>query len=86
MWDSDYGFYAVPCNASAPWFAIKIDGVIFPVDKRDMVIDDQTGRGTCMTGTNDGMTYAPFTLGDVFLNNVVVSFDVGAGVVRLASR
>ena len=39
-----------------------------------------------MTGMSDGMSYAPYMLGDVFLNNVVVAFDVGAGEVRMVSR
>ena len=34
VYDDDLGFYAVPCNAKAPSFAIKIGGVEFPVSRR----------------------------------------------------
>jgi hypothetical protein len=86
VFNATIGQYSVPCNAKAPWFAIKIGGVIFPVDKRDMIIDDGTGRGTCAAGTNDGVTYAPYTLGDTFMNNVMVVFDVGSGEMKFRSR
>lgn len=76
----------MPCDAEAPWFAIKIGGIIFPVDKRDMIMDDGSGQGTCMTGTNNGDIYAPYALGDVFMNNVLVVFDVGSGEMKFRSR
>lgn len=78
--------YSVPCNAKAPWFAIKIGGVIFPVDKRDMIIDDGTGSGTCAAGTNDGSTEAPYIIGDTFMNNVMAVFDVGSAEMKFRSR
>jgi hypothetical protein len=84
VYNSNTGNYAVLCNAVAPWFAIKIGGVIFPVDKRDMIISDQSGG--CMAGTTNGQIYAPYTLGDVFMNNVVVVFDVGSGEMKFKSR
>jgi hypothetical protein len=86
VYDSFYGFYSLPCDAIAPSFAIKIDGVVFEVDKRDLIQDDETGRGTCMSGVNDGSTNAPYVVGDVFLKNVVVVFDVGATELRIGAR
>lgn len=80
-----YG-YPVPCNAKAPEFAVKIGGVVFPVDKRDLVLDDGTGTGKCISGINNGKTYVPYVFGDVFMKNVVVVFDVGAGQLRFRSR
>jgi hypothetical protein len=74
----------VLCNAVAPWFAIKIGGVIFPIDKRDMIISDQNGG--CMAGTSNSESYAPYALGDVFMNNVLVVFDVGSGQMKFKSR
>ena len=65
---------------------MKIEGVIFPVDKRDMIMDDGTGEGTCQGGVSDGGTYAPYVLGDVFMKNVMVVFDVGASELRFRSR
>lgn len=51
-----------------------------------MIVDDETGRGTCMTAINDGDIYAPYVIGDVFLKNVVVVFDVGGNEVRFRAR
>lgn len=48
--------------------------------------DDETGRGTCMSGINDGGDNAPYVVGDVFLKNVVVVFDVGATELRFRAR
>ena len=86
IWNATIQQYSVPCNAKAPWFAIKIGGVVFPVDKRDMIIDDATGQGTCAAGINDGETNAPFTIGDTFMNNVLTVFDVGSGQMKFRSR
>lgn len=86
VWNPSLGAYSVPCNAVAPWFAIKIGGVIFPVDKRDMIIDDPNNPRTCLAGTTNGDIYAPYTLGDVFMNNVLVVFDVGSGEMKFRSR
>lgn len=74
------------CNAIAPAFAVKIGGVVFSVDKRDMIMDDGTGQGTCQGGVSDGGTYAPYVLGDVFMKNAMVVFDVGASELRFRSR
>lgn len=76
--------YDVPCNAQAPYFATKIGGVVFPIDKRDMIIND--GTGNCYTGTNSGDIYAPYALGDVFMNNVLTVFDVGSGEMKFRAR
>lgn len=78
--------YSVPCDATAPSFAIKIDGVTFEVDRGDLIQDDETGRGTCMSGVNNGRDNAPYVVGDVFLKNVVVVFDVGATELRIRAR
>jgi aspergillopepsin I len=84
VFNSVSGVYVVPCNAKAPWFAIQIGSVIFPVDKRDMIISD--GAGGCYAGTNNGDIYAPYALGDVFMNNVLTVFDVGSGQMKFRSR
>ena len=86
VWNDDIVAYSVDCNAVAPAFAVKIGGVIFSVDKRDMIMDDGTGQGTCQGGVSDGGTYAPYVLGDVFMKNVMVVFDVGASELRFRSR
>ena len=81
-----FGSYSVPCNATAPWFGVQIGGVIFPVDKKDMIVSDQTGEGTCQTGTQNLLNYAPYTLGDTFMNNVLSVFDVGSGEMKIRAR
>ncbi|RDW94318.1 hypothetical protein BP5796_00081 [Coleophoma crateriformis] len=86
VWNDKLGAFSVDCNATPPDFAVKISGVDFSVDKRDMILDDNTGNGTCIAGNSDGMNYPPYILGDVFMKNALVVFDVGAGELRFRSR
>ncbi|KAF7955054.1 uncharacterized protein EAE97_000313 [Botrytis byssoidea] len=86
VYNSDLFAYSVPCNAKVPYFAVVIGGVSFPVDPRDMVQDDNTGTGNCVAGVSDGDPFDFYTLGDVFLKNVVVVFDVGASQLKFRSR
>jgi hypothetical protein len=39
-----------------------------------------------MAGISNGGKYAPYVLGDVFLKNVVVVFDVGGSRVGIRAR
>jgi len=80
------GNYPIPCNAKPPGFAFKINGTIFPVDKRDMIYEVD---GKCFAGIADGFndpSSAPWVAGDVFLRNVVAQFDLGKLEMRFASR
>ncbi|KAM0137847.1 hypothetical protein ACHAO1_003732 [Botrytis cinerea] len=86
VYNADLFAYSVPCNAKVPYFAVVIGGVSFPVDPRDMVQDDNTGTGNCVAGVSDGDPFDFYTLGDVFLKNVVVVFDVGASQLKFRSR
>ncbi|OWP01835.1 hypothetical protein B2J93_4685 [Marssonina coronariae] len=86
IWDADVYGYAVPCDALAPTIAVKIRGVVLPLDGRDLIIDDMSGRGTCISGVSDGGTYEPYVLGDTWLKSVLVVFDVGGGEIRVRSR
>ncbi|KAF5879339.1 putative pepsin (secreted protein) protein [Botrytis fragariae] len=86
VYNADLFAYSVPCNAKVPYFAVVIGGVSFPVDPRDMVQDDNTGMGNCVAGVSDGDLFDFYTLGDVFLKNVVVVFDVGASQLKFRSR
>ncbi|KAF7957851.1 hypothetical protein EAE96_003420 [Botrytis aclada] len=86
IYNADLFAYSVPCNAKVPYFAVIIGGVSFPVDPRDMVQDDNTGTGNCVAGVSDGDPFDFYTLGDVFLKNVVVVFDVGASQLKFRSR
>ncbi|KAG0648534.1 putative aspartic-type endopeptidase [Hyphodiscus hymeniophilus] len=76
--------YSVPCNAVAPWLAVQIGGVIFPIDKRDMIYTQ--GPGDCYATTGNGDIYAPYVLGDPFMKNVMSVFDLGSGQMKFRSR
>ncbi|KAL3422706.1 aspartic-type [Phlyctema vagabunda] len=84
VWDPEMRVFFVACEAIPPRFAIKIAGVIFEVDPRDMINDE--GDGTCITTHLPGNPAYPYVIGDVFLRNVLVVFDVGAGELRIRSR
>ncbi|THV54286.1 hypothetical protein BGAL_0030g00180 [Botrytis galanthina] len=86
VYNVDLFAYSVPCNAKVPYFAVVIGGVSFSVDPRDMVQDDNTGTGNCVAGVSDGDPFDFYTLGDVFLKNVVAVFDVGASQLKFRSR
>ncbi|QSZ35454.1 hypothetical protein DSL72_008324 [Monilinia vaccinii-corymbosi] len=86
VYNHERSAYSVPCNASAPYFAVVIGGVRFPIDPRDMIQDDNTGTGGCVAGVNNGDPSNFYTLGDVFLKNVLVVFDVGASQLKFRSR
>ncbi|KAJ7155092.1 acid protease [Mycena filopes] len=78
--DGDTGLYTVECNATAPAFAVVLGNTSFTVDARDLVIPqkDAAGNTFCVSGNGDGGPDVPrnlFTLGDVFLHNVVATFN-----------
>lgn len=77
------GTYVVSCTAKAPSFGVKIGGTTFQVSAADMILKDPSG--VCISGIQDGGS-GPYILGDVFLQNVVAVFDVGAAQMRFASH
>jgi aspergillopepsin I len=83
---SSGGVYKVACNAKPPAFGVKIGGVTLVVNPVDMILADEAS-GTCVSAIQDGgAAPGPFVLGDAFLNNVVVVFDVGAAQMRFAQH
>ncbi|KAJ7824846.1 acid protease [Mycena leptocephala] len=90
--DPDTGLYTVACNATVPDFAVTIGGKRFPIDKRDQILPtgtDANNNTVCITGTQDGGPDQPgtvFILGDVFLHNVVTTFNPVDGEVTLTQR
>ena len=86
------GLWIVPCDAHTPSLSIEINGVAFDINPLDMILDTETtdanGKKVCSTSTVDGGTGSDnvYALGDPFLKNVVAVFDVGAGMMRFASR
>jgi hypothetical protein len=69
----------VDCNAKAPDLAVKIGGKTFKINPADLIVNN---GGTCISGIIGSS--APYILGDTFMKNVVVVFDVGAAELRFA--
>jgi hypothetical protein len=93
VFDNDFGLYVVVCTATVPEFTVNIGGVEFTVDPADNLlplgISDDDGNALCGSGTTDGG--APeagniFILGDTFLHNVVVTFNIETEEVTLTQR
>ncbi|KAJ7441670.1 acid protease [Mycena galericulata] len=90
--DPNTGLYTIACNATVPDFAVTIGGKTFPIDKRDQILPtgtDANNSTICITGTQDGgpdQAGAVFILGDVFLHNVVTTFNPVDGEVTLTQR
>lgn len=93
------GYYYYPCDATAPYFGVKIAGETFNINPADLIlpysplggngfVNDTTGVEYCLIGVIDGgsgvETFPIF--GDVFLKNVVAVFDVGASIMRFAQH
>lgn len=78
----DEGAYYVACNATVPKFVVVIGGKTFTVDAKDQIVPSGTnnkGEEVCISGTQDGGDPSDpntvYTMGDVFLHNVVVCFS-----------
>ncbi|KAJ7715822.1 acid protease [Mycena metata] len=89
--DEDTGLYAIDCTAKAPPFAVVVAGTSFPVDARDLVITrkDSDENVVCVSGIGDNGPDVPgntFILGDVFLHNVVATFNPVDAEVTLTGR
>lgn len=84
---SNQDAYFVDCNATPPTFEVKIAGTSFTVNPVDLIYQTEVDQSTglCLTGIQDGGS-GPYILGDVFLQNVVAVFDVGANEMRFAAH
>ncbi|GFP57191.1 probable aspartic-type endopeptidase AFUA_3G01220 [Trichoderma asperellum] len=82
-----WGTYFAPCDAIPPHFAIIISGVEFWINPADLIYQDLIDplTGYCAIGIASGGP-GPYILGDVFLQNVLAVFDVGAAEMRFYSR
>lgn len=82
-YDSQREQWMVDCGARAPVFGVVIAKKVFYVNRADLVLP--VGGGSCIMGVqaqSGGLTI----LGDVWMRNVLVVFDVGAAEVRVAAR
>ncbi|RCI12561.1 putative aspartyl protease [Ophiocordyceps polyrhachis-furcata BCC 54312] len=82
-----WGSYFAPCHAVPPQLSIIISGVEFSINAADLMYQDMKDplTGYCAVAIASGGT-GPYILGDVFLQNVVAVFDVGAAQMRFYSR
>ncbi|KAJ6596130.1 acid protease [Mycena vulgaris] len=86
------GSYYVNCNARAPPFSVVLGGKTFTIDPRDQIIpvgQDSNGNDLCISGTQDGGEDGQgrvFILGDVFLKNVVTTFDIQKNQITITQR
>ncbi|KAK4152559.1 aspartic peptidase domain-containing protein [Chaetomidium leptoderma] len=82
-----YGAYFTSCNAIVPQVAVVLDGINFNINPVDLLyrglVDPLTGL--CMTAIADGGS-GPYILGDAFMQNALVVFDVGQAKMRFISR
>ncbi|KAK4245087.1 aspartic peptidase domain-containing protein [Corynascus novoguineensis] len=82
-----YGAYFTSCDAIVPQVAVVLDGIKFYISPVDLLyrtlIDPLTGL--CMTAIADGGS-GPYILGDAFMQNVLVVFDVGQAQMQFIPR
>ncbi|KAJ7698049.1 aspartic peptidase domain-containing protein, partial [Mycena rosella] len=91
---TDLEGFAVDCNAEAPEFLVPIGGKTFSIDPRDQIVslgEDDSRKIICASGTQPSSLLAKnsgsvFLLGDVFLHNVVATFNPIAREVTLTQR
>lgn len=83
------GYYYVDCDAKVPAFSVTIGGKKFTVDGKDNVVPggtDENGNEVCYSGVQDGYSFGIYILGDVFLHNVVSTFNIDTKRITLTSR
>ncbi len=87
--------FAVPCDARAPEFGVRIGGRDLWLDPRDLILTDV--GGTCRPAimyppaplravVGKEVAHDHYVLGQPFLVNVLAVFDIGAGQMRFAQR
>ncbi|KAK4237265.1 aspartic peptidase domain-containing protein [Achaetomium macrosporum] len=82
-----YGAYFTSCDAVAPQVAVLLDGIKFDINPVDLIyrtmVDPMTGL--CVTSIASGGS-GPYILGDAFMQNALVVFDVGQAKMRFIPR
>ncbi|KAF7977109.1 hypothetical protein HWV62_4709 [Athelia sp. TMB] len=89
----DEDTYYVQCNATVPKFDVVIGGKTFTIDAKDQILPSGTnakGEELCISGTQDGGDPSDpnttYIMGDVFLHNVVSTFNVEKNTITLTQR
>ncbi|KAI2615179.1 acid protease [Hypoxylon sp. NC1633] len=82
-----YGSYFTSCDAIPPSFGVQIEQTIFWVNPKDLLNKEERDpeTGLCQTGISNGGS-GPYILGATFLTNVVVSMNIGSGLVEFWSH
>lgn len=81
--DAASQLYTVPCAATAPVFGVVVAAKVLYVNPADLII--RAASDLCIMGVQSSGA-GHMILGDVFLRNVLVVFDVGAAEMRFAAR
>ena len=82
-----YGAYFTSCDAIAPIIAVILGGIKFFINTVDLIYRGMRDplTGLCMIGISSGGS-GPYILGDVFMQNALVVFDVGEAKMRFIPR
>lgn len=88
VYNSSFGLYTVPCNATPPELGVVIGGEVFYHNPADLIYELGVPGlpNLCGSGIADGGDVGPLILGDVFLKNVLAVFDVGESLMGFSSR
>jgi hypothetical protein len=91
--DQVSNLYLVDCNATVPMFEVEIGGSSFSIDSKDQILPagtDASGNKICHSAIQDGGDpsdpRSQFVLGDAFLHNVVVTFNIQSNRITLTQR
>jgi hypothetical protein len=94
LYNAASGIYIVACNAAAPRIGINVTGTTFWTSEDDLMNRGPgavggpgvgAGMGQCVLAAQRAGA-GSLVLGDTWLKNVLVVFDVGRNEVRVAGR
>ncbi|KAH8885040.1 acid protease [Thozetella sp. PMI_491] len=82
-----YGAYFTSCTARAPTVAVILNKTPFFINPMDLIYRNLKDplTGLCMTGIANGGS-GPYILGDVFMQNVMATYDIGKSQMRFTGR
>jgi aspartyl protease len=87
-WDNAEGLFFVECNAKPPQMIFNIGGKNITSDPTSMILPQLQKNGLCATGvTTMGDNQELYILGDTFMQELVVVFDISEKMeVRIANK
>jgi hypothetical protein len=87
-WDNVEGLFFVECNATPPDLIFNIGGRNVTQHPSSMILPQLQKNGLCATGvTSTGTTQDLYILGDTFMQELVVVFDISEKMeVRIANK